>query len=127
MPDDSDKLNNEAMYGASSRCSLKEPRRLLKTCIIEYFVSRISHQRSDNVGGNWHKNRQPVGCRNVSQHRRRRTIGRRSAIRYLSIEVVDKGLSRKPRISDRSTISTSAQSIVDDTPQGRLVTYTVHP
>src|SRR6218665_2066062 len=38
-------------------------------------------------------------------------------IRYLSIEVVGKSLSGKPRISDRSTTSTSAQFIVDDMPQ----------
>src|SRR6218665_1063045 len=107
MPDDSDKLNNEAMYGASrSMQVLKEPRRLW--VFHRVFVSRISHQRADNVGGNWHKSRQPVERRNVSEHRRRRTIGRRSDIRYLSIEVVGKSLSGKPSISDRSTISTSA-------------------
>src|SRR6218665_3038575 len=91
------------------------------------FVSRDPHHRADNVGGNWHKSRQPVGRRTVSEKRRRRTIGRRSDIRYLSVEIVGKNLSRKPRVSDRCTISTSAQSIVDDAPQRRLVMSSVHP
>src|SRR6218665_3207954 len=51
--------------------------------------------------------------------------GAPSDIRYLSIEVVGESLSGKPRISDR--IFTSAQSIVDDTPQRHLVTSSVHP
>src|SRR6218665_179079 len=91
------------------------------------FVSRDPHHRADNVGGNWHKSRQPVGRRTVSEHRRRRTVGRLSDIRYLPVEIVGESLSRKPRVSDRCTISTSTQSIVDNTPQRRLVTSSVHP
>src|SRR6218665_3761063 len=45
------------------------------------FVSRDPHHRADNVGGNWYESRQPVGRRTVSEHRWRRTIGRRSDIR----------------------------------------------
>src|SRR6218665_3169385 len=51
------------------------------------FVSRDPHHCADNVGGNWHKSRQPVGRRTVSEHRRRRTVGRRSDIRYLPVEI----------------------------------------
>src|SRR6218665_1211118 len=91
------------------------------------FSSRDPHHRADNGGGNWHKSRQPVGLWTVSEHRRRRTIGRRSDIRYLPVEIVGKSLSRKPRVSDRCTITTSTQSIVDDTPHRRLVTSSVHP
>src|SRR6218665_2617538 len=90
------------------------------------FVSRDPHHRADNVGGNWHKSRQPVGRRTVSEHRRRRTVGRRYDIRYLPVEIVGKSLSQKPRVSDRCTISTSTQSILDDTPQRRPVTSSVH-
>src|SRR6218665_3222712 len=91
------------------------------------FVNRDPHHCADNVGGNWHKSRQPVGRRTVSEHRRRHTISSRSDIRYLSVEIVGKSLSRKPRVSDRCTISTSTQSIVDNTPQRCLVTSSVHP
>src|SRR6218665_961333 len=52
------------------------------------FVSRDPHHRADNVGGNWHKSRQAVGRRTVSEHRRRGTICRRSDIRYLPVEIV---------------------------------------
>src|SRR6218665_1300789 len=69
---------------------------------------------------NWYESRQPVGRRTVSEHRRRRIISSRSDIRYLSVEIVGEGLSGKPIFCDRCTISTSAQSIVDDTPQRRL-------
>src|SRR6218665_2906484 len=91
------------------------------------FVSRDPHHRADNVGGNWYESRQLVGRRTVSEHRRRRTISSRSDIRYLSVEIVDEGLSGKPRVSERCTISTSAQFIVDDTPQRRLVASSVNP
>src|SRR6218665_2905514 len=126
MPDDSDKLNNEAMYGGKQvDAGLKEPRR--HWVFHRVFVSRDPHHRADNVGGNWYENRQPVRRRTVSEHRRRRTISSRSDIRYLSVEIVGEGLSRKPRVSDRCAISTSAQSIVDDTPQRRLVAPSLHP
>src|SRR6218665_1980092 len=93
------------------------------------FVSRDPHHRADNVGGNWYESRQPVGRRTVSEHRRWRTISTissRSDIRYLSVEIVGEGLSGKPRVGDRCTISTSAQSIVNDTPQRGLVVSSVH-
>src|SRR6218665_453626 len=91
------------------------------------LVARIPHHPADNVGGNWYKSRQPVGRKNVSEHRWRCTISRLSDILYLSVKVVGKSLSGKPRISDRCTISTSAQSVVNGTPQRRLVTTSVHP
>src|SRR6218665_2692665 len=109
MPDDSDRLNNETIYGASRS--------------IQVLSNHVG-----NVSGNWHKSRLPVGRRNVSEHRRWQcTISRRSDIRYLSVEIVGKSLSGKPRISERCTISTSAQSIVNGTPQRRLVTTSVPP
>src|SRR6218665_2550234 len=60
------------------------------------FVSRDPYHRADNVGGNWHKSRQPIERRTVSEHRRRRTVGRQSDIRYLPVEIVGKSLSESP-------------------------------
>jgi len=113
MPDDSDMLNS--VRGKQVDAGLKQPRR--HWIIYRVLVCRIPHHRADNVGGNRHESGQPVGRRNVFEHRRRRTISRRSDMIYLSVEVVGKSLSRKLRVNDRCTISTSAQSIVYGTPQ----------
>src|SRR6218665_3157630 len=126
MPDDSDKLNNEAMYGASRSMQVLRSHVGIGS-FIEYLsvatrnivqITSVAtvmkvYSRSDiglslNTGG---------GAPSVAP----------PDIRYLSVEIVGEGLSGKPRVGDRYTISTSAQSIVDDTPQRRLVASSVHP
>src|SRR6218665_637679 len=113
MPDDSDKLNNEAMYGASRSMQVLRSHVGIGS-FIEYLsvATRTIVQITSMVTG--YESRQPVGRRTVSEHRRRRTISSRSDIRYFSVEIVGEGLSGKPRVGDRCTISTSTQSIVDD-------------
>src|SRR6218665_2257370 len=124
MPDDSDMLNSEAMYGASRSMQVLSSHVGIGS-FIEYLsvASRTIVQTTSVVIGTKADSRSDV---EMSLN----TGGAPSVADLISaacVEIVGKGLSRKPRVSDRCTISTPAQSIVYGTPQRRLVTSSVHP